>query len=570
MALRLPIGTSDFKQLRREKLHFVDKSLFIRDVLADPERLLLFPRPRRFGKTLNLSMLAAYLAQSADDCSDVFADLAIWDTGASVRAHFQCYPVIFLTFKDVKTSSWPDCRARMVSLLARCAEQHSDIVDPVVTKVHERAVWLRILHGEPTDADLGDALLVLSGHLHRATGRPCVILIDEYDTPMHAAWQHGYWDKALELFRGLLSSGLKDGPHLFKGVLTGILRIGKESIFSGMNNLAVYSLLSDQFSSYFGFTQGEVEALAAGTDASDAMPRIEEWYNGYRFGGQTIYNPWSVLNYLHRRSDGFKPYWVNTASNDLLVQLLVERSTLQQQELEGLLAGDLVEQVIEENTVLRNLAGNATALWSFLLFSGYLRAVRHLNPGAVAKPIWQLTVPNKEVTLVFAEVFGGVLERSLGDDYQVRKLGRALLSGDTETVERNLGTILKQTLSYHDLGGDQPERVYQAFVLGLLVHMNATHEVTSNRESGYGRCDVLVCPRQAGQPGVVLELKVVNKRKRETVKGALDAALAQIRGRDYAAGLRARGAEPVREMAAVFDGKRVWVRVAEIVGAEGP
>ena len=244
--------------------------------------------------------------------------------------------------------------------------------------------------------------------------------------PLHAAWQHGYWDEAVELFRSLLSGAFKDNVHLFKGVLTGILRIGKESIFSGLNNLAVHSLLSRQFSQHFGFLQSEVEALALGSDAPDAMPGIEACYNGYRFGGHTIYNPWSVINYLNNREDGFKPYWVNTASNDLLVQLLVERTTLQQQDLETLLAGGVVEQAIEENTVLRDLAGNATALWSFLLFSGYLRTVAHLNPDAVAKPIWQFTIPNKEVTLVFAEIFGGVLERSLGDDSQVRKLGRAL------------------------------------------------------------------------------------------------------------------------------------------------
>ena len=569
MALRLPIGTSDFKQLRREGLHFVDKSLLIADVLADSDRILLFPRPRRFGKTLNMSMLAAYLAKSDDDSSDVFADLAIWQQGDVVRQHFGRYPLIYLTFKDVKTQLWPDCRAKIVAILAYCAANHRALIEPVVAAGKERTAWQHLLAGEPISDELDDALRLISMWLHRSSGRPCVILIDEYDTPLHAAWQHGYWDEAVELFRNVLSGGLKDNTSLFKGVLTGILRVGNESILSGLNNQGVFTLLSHKFSQHFGFTQAEVEALALGCDAADAMPGIEEWYNGYRFGGQTIYNPWSVLNYLHNRADGFKPYWVNTASNDLLVQLLVERTTLQQQDLEVLLAGGVTAQVIAEDTVMRSLVGNATALWSFLLFSGYLRAVTQLNPDAVAKPIWQLAIPNQEVSLVFAEVFGGVLERSLGDDRLVRKLGQALLAGDVETFERGLGTILKNTLSYHDLGGEQPERVYQAFVLGLLVHLTATHEVTSNRESGYGRCDVLVFPRQAGQPGVVMELKVVNKKKRETVKGGLDAALTQIRDRDYAAGLRARGADPVREMAAVFDGKRVWVRVAEAGDTQG-
>ena len=562
MTLRLPIGSSDFKQLRREGLHFVDKSLFIRDVLHAPDRVLLFPRPRRFGKTLNLSMLSAWLARSGEDCTDVFADLAVWQQGPEVRQHFQRHPVIYLTFKDVKTRDWQDCRARVVSALAYCAEAHSEQIEPLVTQGKERAAWLHILHGQPNNDELFDALRLLSGWLHRATGVPCAILIDEYDTPLHAAWQHGYWDEAVELFRNLLSGGFKDNPHLFKGVLTGILRIGKESIFSGVNNLAVHSLLSKQFSAHFGFLQGEVEALALGSDAPDAMPGIEAWYNGYRFGGHTIYNPWSVLNYLNNREDGFKPYWVNTASNDLLVDLLVGRSTLQQQDMETLLAGGTVAQVIDENTVLRSLTGSATALWSFLLFSGYLRAVDQVGTDERARPIWQLTIPNREVRSAFAEVFGGVLERGLGSDSRVTDMCRALLAGDAEGFGRRLGDVLVATLSHHDLGGSEPERVYEAFVAGLLIRLNATHEVTSNRESGYGRCDVLIVPRQAGQPGVVLELKVVDKRKREAAKGALAAALAQLRDRDYATNLRERGAEPVREMAAVFDGKRVWVRAA--------
>ena len=568
MALRLPIGTSDFKQLRREGLHFVDKSLFVRDVLEAPDRVLLFPRPRRFGKTLNLSMLAAYLAKSDDNCAAAFADLAVWQAGEEVRGHFQRYPLIYLTFKDVKTRKWSDCRARVVAMVARLAGQHREVIEPFAREAQDRASLQRILTAAPTDDDLADVLRLLSDLLQRATGEKCVILIDEYDTPLHAAWQHGYWEDAVDLFRNLLSGAFKDNTSLFKGVLTGILRIGKESIFSGMNNLAVHSLLSEPFSQHFGFTLAEVEAIAAGSNATDAMPGIEKWYNGYRFGGHTIYNPWSVLNYLNNRADDFKPYWVNTASNELLVQLLVDRSTLQQQDLELVLAGGVTEQVIAENTVLRNLVGDATALWSFLLFSGYLRAEMQVGTTDLDLPIWQLRIPNREVRSEYGSVFSSVLNRSLGDDSQVRKLGRALLAGDSETFERDLGDVLKQTVSYHDLGGRQPERVYQAFVLGLLVHLNATHAVTSNRESGYGRCDVLVCPRQAGQPGVVLELKVLDPRKSEAMDQALDSALAQIRDRDYAAGLRARGAAPVREMAAVFDGKRVVVRVAGMVAGQ--
>ena len=561
MPPRLPLGYSDFRQLRRQGLHFVDKSLFVADVVRSSDAVILLPRPRRFGKTLNLSMLAAYLGRDADDPTDIFSDLAVWQAGADVRAHFRRHPVIALTFKDVKNRTWADCRARIVSVIASCAGTYAAVVAEHLTKVNERAAWQRIVHAEPTDDDLGNALLLMTTGLHQATGERCVVLIDEYDTPLHAAWLNGYWGDAIELFRNMLSGGLKDNPHIFKGVVTGILRISKESLFSGLNNLGVYSLLRPELAQHFGFTADEVADLAQQCGAGDAMPAIEQWYNGYRFGGQVIYNPWSVLNYLASQDRVCRPYWVNTASNELLIKLLVDRSTLQQQDLELILAGGSTEQAIDENTVFTNLDHNATALWSFLLFCGYLRADELVGRDTAHRPVWRLTVPNREVRFDFASVFGGVLERALGSDSQVQMLCQALLAGDAKTFGRSLSAVL-QSLSHHDLGGRQPERVYQAFVLGLLIRLAATHEVTSNRESGYGRCDVLVCPRQAGQPGVVVELKVRDAEENETVDKALQAALGQIRDRDYAATLRERGANPIREMAAVFDGKRVWVQVA--------
>ena len=360
---------------------------------------------------------------------------------------------------------------------------------------------------------------------------------------------------------------MKDNDHLFKGVVIGILRVSKESLFSGLNNLGVYSLLRPELSGHFGFTVAEVTDLARQCNAEADMPAIEQWYNGYRFGGQTIYNPWSVINFLVSQDRVCRPYWVNTASNELLIRLLVDRTVLQQGALESVLAGDSTDQAIDENTVFTELATSDTALWSFLLFCGYLRADEQVGTDTTGRPVWGCKLPNREVRTEFARVFGGVLERALGSSSQVDALCKALLAGDGPTFGRCLTDVM-QSLSYHDLGGRQPERVYQAFVLGLLIRMAATHEVTSNRESGDGRCDVLVCPRQAGQPGVVLELKVPNKDKKETVKQAMTSALAQIRDRDYAAGLRQRGAEPVVEMAAVFDGKRAWVHVAQLASVD--
>lgn len=558
MGPRLPIGTSDFTNLRRQGLHYVDKSMFAAELLRNPAAVLLFPRPRRFGKTLNLSMLEAFLARSTDDKTDLFSDLAVWQAGEDVRQHFARYPVIYLTFKDVKASNWAACLVEIGVLVGDLARNHAVSIRSALTG-DEHRLFDELLVAEPTASAIGTSLRRVSGWLHRATGEQCVILIDEYDTPLHAAWQYGYWDQAVELFRGLLGAAFKDNRHLFKGALTGILRVAKESIFSGLNNLRVHSLLSTEFAPHFGFTQAEVVALAAACDATAHLPGIETWYNGYRFGGQVIYNPWSVLNYLTNPAEGLLPYWINTASNDLLQQLLVRRATLARDDLETLLTGGTLRKEIDENIVLRDIDASADALWGFLLMSGYLKAQ---SVAVVAGHVWvELALPNLEVRLALRGLFTKAMASALGDAVRVLSLCKVLLAGDAKAFGQQLGQLLAATLSYHDVGVRQPEAVYQAFVLGLLVAMDGTHEVRSNRESGYGRCDVLITPRQAGQVGVVLELKVIDADENETVATALDAAAAQLLERDYALSLRERGAEPVRQLAVVFDGKRAWVRV---------
>ena len=560
MSLRFPIGTSDFLKLRRRGLHYVDKSAFITDVLHSTAEVILLPRPRRFGKTLNLSTLAAFVERTDEDRTDVFQDLAVWQAGADVRAHFGRHPVLFLTFKDVKARTWTDCRAALVEVIAAECRRHEPIVAPVLN-AGEQQIWDALYGRQADNATLWRALALLSHWLHRATGERVVLLVDEYDTPIHAGFHHGYYDEVIELFRNLFSGAFKDNSHLEKGVLTGILRVAKESVFSGLNNLAVHTLLSPEMATHFGFTPAEVQALADGCNASERMPDIERWYNGYRFGGQTIYNPWSVLNFLVSMDRLPRPYWVQTASDDILRELLIERGMLAQADLEALVRGEAVTQAIDEHIALRDVHRSSDAVWSFLLFCGYLRVDAKVDDDALGRPVLQLSVPNREVATVYAGLFSLFLSNGLGGPGRVDSLCRALLTGDAQTFGALLGELLLTTLSYHDLGGRRTEAVYQAFVVGLLVTLERTHEVTSNREAGYGRYDVLVSPRQAGQPGAVLELKVVANDDGETVAQALDAALGQVRQREYAAVLRQRGAGPVQEWGAVFDGKRAWVRL---------
>jgi len=554
---RLPLGQSDFRALREQGFAYVDKTAFVTEVVEANAQVLLLVRPRRFGKTLNLSMLRCFLEKSAEDLGELFAGLAVARSEAA-RAHFQRYPVLFVTLEDVKEATWEGYLARMAGVIERLYREHAYLLEGDALRAYERDAFVAALNRTAPPEQSVDALRELSRLLALHHGQRVVILIDEYDTPLHAAYHGHYYDQAVGHLRNLLSGGLEDNPHLFKGVLTGILRVAKESIFSGLNNLAVYSILRPEFATAFGFTEAEVEALAELAGSPAAMDGIREWYDGYRFGGQTLYNPWSVISFLDSADRELRPYWIATSSNDLVRELLITGPQGLRTELEALLRGGTVDKPIEEHISLRDIETNPDAVWSFLLFSGYLRA-RELFTDASHTRWVRLDVPNLEVHAELASMVRRWMSAQVGGSTEVEALLQALLRGDARTVERYLSRMLEVSLSYHDTGGREPERVIHGFIVGLLVGLGPAYEVRSNRESGYGRYDVMVLPRTAGQPRVVLELKTVDSDAGETHTAALEGALRQIRTRDYASELRERGARPIVEIAAVFDGKRAWV-----------
>jgi len=587
MTRRLPIGISDFGIIRRGNYVYVDKTRLIGELIDTGAQALLLPRPRRFGKTLNLSMMKHFFEQNGsgpahdpsgdggsesgldsahDSASDREPDLfeGLWaaeDAPDEVQAHRGAHPVVFLTFKDVKASTFDGCMEAVRDLIAAEVNRHADSLlgsGRLDDRARERLDRLRRGTGSPTAT--GNALRDLTQWLGAASGRSVVLLIDEYDTPIHAGYVHGYYDEVIELFRNLLSGGLKDNSHLFKGVLTGILRVAKESIFSGLNNLGVYSILMPEFATAFGFTEAEVEEVLSAVGRGELLPTVRDWYNGYRFGEEVIYNPWSVNRFAASKDAKPLAYWVQTSSNDLVRELLIESGADVTRSIEALLRDERVRQPISENIALRDIGRRDDALWSLLLFSGYLKPIDvQLEAGEY---VAELCVPNKEVRYSYTSIFAGWLREHLRSKNKVHALGDALVSGNADTVEELLGDLMRDTLSYHDLGGREPERVYHAFVVGLLVHMEADYDVRSNRESGFGRCDVMLIPRREGEPGCVLELKSIDVKRDEDVEGALESALAQIRDRDYVSEVRARGADPVHEIAAVFDGKHVWTRLA--------
>lgn len=599
-APRLPIGISDFLKLREPGVIYVDKTDFVTQVLASRREVVLVPRPRRFGKTVNLSTVRYFVEKAAEDRSALFEGLAVWGS-AEARAHFQRYPVIWMTFKDVKARAFDEAYASIQAEVRRAYEQHTYLLDAGAIRPEQAARFEQILRGEGPESLYADSLRELSALLAPHHGERVFILIDEYDSPIHAAGAPGDELRMLDFFRAFLSGGLKDNTHLQKGVLTGILRIAKESLFSGLNNPAVYSLLRPECAACFGFTEAEVKDLAERTGAAEHMAELESWYDGYRFGGEVIYNPWSIVNFLDSEDKVFRPYWVNTSSDELLRKVILAHGLGQEGEMETLIQGGKVRKRVNDRVALRDLDASSDAVWSFLLFTGYLKAedVRQEDTDTMAT----LSIPNREVLSVYRTIFRTWLEQRLGGSRDVQDLLAAILAGDAEGCERLFGVLL-QSLSIHDLaprrvpaaaavrrskaGGRKatqgakapatpaleggfdpdaevawtPEQIYHVFVVSLLLHLQPRYSVRSNRESGGGRYDVMLLPRTLGQPGVVLELKVVHRKRRETMKGALTAALRQVRERDYAAELRACGASPIHEMAIVFDGKRVRVGVA--------
>ena len=563
VSLKVPLGIDDFRKVRELGLTYVDKTHLVRELLDMPGAQVVQlprPRPRRFGKSLNVSMLRCFFERREEDFTELFEGLAIAGVGERYLAHFQRYPVIHLTFKGAKHDTFEACWGSVAKKIEVLFREHGHVLTSGQLSEEEGRDFQAVLDGSAGRALYERALLDLSRYLHRVHGERVVILIDEYDEPIHAGHVHGYGDAIIGFFRAFLTEGLKGNPHLFRAVLTGILRVARESIFSGLNNLAVSTLLQEAFSTCFGFTEAEVLGLLEAAGRTGEAEVVRHWYDGYLFGRTVIYNPWSVLNFLHwqKPGDAARPYWVSTSSNDLVKQLLEGRAARLEPVFEALLAGEGIERVLDENVVLEQLERSDDALWSLLVFSGYLKAEERRR-GQLEQSAHYLTIPNQEVRLVYSGAFREWMHaRMSGHGGDLERLTRGLLGGDAEVLEEELQAFVENLLSYHD-GAVRPEQVYQGFVIGLLAVLEPGHRVRSNRESGRGRPDVLVIPAKPGMPGVVLELKVA-KAGRKTLEQALEEGVAQIGARGYAAELEAAAAEPVYRFAVAFDGKVVRVR----------
>ncbi len=537
------ISTSDFLKIRKAQGLYVDKSDFIVEVLRRPAEAQLYPRPRRFGKTTSMSALR-YFLEKGEDRSSFFSDLKVWQDPLC-RKHFQKYAVINLSFKDVKPQRWEEMKVQLEDVVRDELRRHmpglrTAGIDPALVGMLDAA----------SSGDVRPRILVnLCEALYAATGENVVLLIDEYDAPLLHAWTRGYYDEVASWFRAFLTAGLKDNSYLYRGVLTGILRVAKESMFSGLNNVQVYSLLSKK-EELFGFTEAEVADLLQLYGREAEAEEIRAWYNGYRFGGRTVYNPWSILSVLGSPEEDLGPHWLNTSDNAMVRELLLKEADLQPA-ITTLLAGGSIERSVDENVVLRDLTGDH--IWSFLLFSGYLKALSFREDQG--RTLAELGIPNREVTKLWQNTFVRWLETAAG---QIEPLHQAILAGAAEKVEQILSKMLLRHVSQHDVTMTQSEAFYHAFVLGLLVSMERTHFVRSNREVGKGRADVQIIPKQPGQPGVVLEFKRQDDKR--SLFAHAGAALRQIQQKGYCTELESAGATPIHRLGISFAGKDVSVR----------
>lgn len=554
--LPFPIGTSDFEKIRLNQSEYVDKTLLIAEIVRDHMEVLLFSRPRRFGKTLNLSMLR-YFFDNRLNGKALFKGLAI--ESCPEFAHQGQYPTIFVTFKDVKEKSFAATLDKLQMVLAKAYDDHEYLLQSNALNQPAKALFKIIQTGQATQTQLEESLRLLSDWLQRHHQKPVVILMDEYDSPIHAAYVAGYYQDLIGMMRNLMGAAFKDNAKLFKGIITGILRISKEGMFSGLNNIKVYSLLSDRFAQYFGFTQQEVDALLIKVNRSDLHQSVRDWYNGFQFGNCEIYNPWSIINFFVDDLS-FKPYWIGTSDNALVKQILVEGSGILKTDFETLMRGGEVVRIIDEYIILPQLFVSEDTAFSLLLFSGYLK-VTHTE--------WTdrgyrctLRIPNREIKSLFngflQEFFN--LNRFTPDRYKV--LLQSLVQGDIEVFSESFERYLAATFSYFDVSNQEPERFYHGFVLGLLVSLQETHEVRSNRESGYGRYDVMIIPKDKNQLGTIIEFKVV--RKLEDLERGLELAFQQIADKGYAVELKALGITQIQTLAMVFCGKEMQLGVRAI------
>lgn len=561
MARTVSIGCQDFETIRSNDYLYIDKTQFIKEWWEQGDSVTLITRPRRFGKTLAMSMVEKFFSINYADYGYLFEGLPLWEE-EKYRALQGSYPVISLSFAKAKENSFLNIRKKICQIITDLYNQYDFLPDSGKLNDNEK-YFFRKVSAEMEDYVATDSLNALSGYLKKYYGKKVIILLDEYDTPMQEAYVNGYWDELAGFTRSLFNATFKTNPHLERAIMTGITRISKESIFSDLNNLSVVTSTSDMYAESFGFTEDEVHTALKEYGIEQQMPEVKRWYDGFSFGSRKdIYNPWSILNYL--KTEKFAPYWANTSSNSLVSKLIREGSGKIKEAFEFLLKDESIRTTIDEQIVYDLLDQDEQAVWSLLLASGYL-TVKNFETYTTEFGEWkqeyELELTNFEVKIMFRNMFRKWFS-STDSDYN--DFIKALLHDDMDAMNHYMNKVSIATFSYFDTGkgplGNEPERFYHGFVLGLIVELTDKYVITSNRESGFGRYDIVMNPRRPENDAIIIEFKVQHSSEKN-LADTVQKALQQIEERNYQSALLSRGIpeERIRKYGFAFCGKKVLI-----------
>ena len=549
------IGTSDFKKMRVKDYYYIDKTIYIKDILDNKSEVILITRPRRFGKTLNMSMLRYYFDCRQKDNKELFEGLKIMTQDEKYTSKLGYYPVIYLTLKDMNGSTFDEALIQLKTELLELYIDHAYLLKSEKLLDIEKERFNNILNFRADKIEIQKALYLLTRLLYKEYERPAILLIDEYDVPIQSAYVEGYYEETIKFLKTFYGTTFKDNPYLEKTVLTGVSRVAKESIFSGANNFDVFTVLDNEFADDFGITKEEMDKVIEDFKVEDDKEEIKKWYDGYKIGDKEgIYNPWSILNYLTRKE--LRAYWVNTSSNDI-IKLILKKSSTVKDKIERLLRGEAIEVKIDLETVIVGIENNEDNIWGLMLGTGYLKVVEVVD---LPNKIYKVALPNYEIKHLFEEIIDNWFRNKvIGNDLQ--SILKDLVTLNLKEYEKKFEKLVVEMFSYMDVGENTAENFYHAFVLGMLVGLKDTYYVNSNRESGMGRYDIMLEPKDKNGNSFIMEFKVLEDKEEKTIGETIENAKKQIEEKQYEQNLKERGFKNITKMVYAFKGKEVKMEV---------
>ena len=550
------IGTSDFKKLRIKQDYYIDKSMYIKDIIDNRSEVVLVTRPRRFGKTLNMSMLKYFFDCDVKDAKELFKGLKIMEQGEKYTSKLGAYPCIYLTMKDLNVRTYEYMIMQLRTAMMEIYFEKRYLLEKEMPD-GEKETYNRMLGAKANEMEILNSVKLLSKLLCNYYNKPVMLFIDEYDVPIQTAYVENYYEQAIKFLKAFYGNTFKDNPYIEKTILTGVSRVAKESIFSGANNFDVYTVLNDEFADDFGITSEEIDKVLKDFNVEEEKNEIQRWYDGYRIGNvEGIYNPWSLLNYLAKKE--LKPYWVNTSSNDL-IKMTIKNSVTAKEKMERLLKDEEVEVPINLETVIDGIEENEDNIWGLMLGTGYLKVVEVVD---LAEGIYKVKLPNYEIKLLFQDIVRNWFKDKVqGND--LRSILKDLVELNLEEFEMKFTVLVREMFSYMDVGENTAENFYHAFVLGMLVGLKDTYYVNSNRESGFGRYDIMLEPHDKSKNSFIMEFKAVNGLRENTIEEAIENAKKQIEEKGYESNLQERGYTNITKMVFAFKGKECKMEVVK-------